>query len=83
MPERVDGEDGKIRLGLAQVMERMREFEAVGDEEVDVRPLAQQLSRRHLSELGHRLGVVVEKGEIKKGEWLKGEGRVEGMEEEC
>ena len=60
MTEGVDGEDGKIRLGLAQMMKRMWKFLAIGDEEVDVSPLVQQLASRHLSEFGNGLSMQMQ-----------------------
>ena len=32
----VDGDEGQVRFALAQVVQRVRELDAVGDQEVDV-----------------------------------------------
>ena len=36
MPEAIDGDEGKVFFGLAQVVERVRKLDAVRDQEVDV-----------------------------------------------
>ena len=55
MSKRVNSKDGEVGLALAQVVQRMRELLAVGDEKVDVRPLAQQLALAHLGEFANGL----------------------------
>ena len=49
--EGVDGEDGEVALRLAQMVERVGKFKTVGNEEVDVGSLVQQLAGSHLCEL--------------------------------
>ena len=51
MAEGVDGEDGEVALRLAQMVERVGKFKTVGNEEVDVGSLVQQLAGSHLCEL--------------------------------
>ena len=48
--ERVYGEDWEVALSLSQMVERVGKLESVGNKEVDVGSLGQQLAGGHLCE---------------------------------
>ena len=51
LPKGVNGDEGQVVLGLAQMVEGMGKLDPVGCQEVDLLPLRQQLTLHQLTVL--------------------------------